>query len=276
MKTVLTIAGSDSSGGAGIQADLKTFEFFKCFGMSVITILTAQNTKGVSDIYTVSPEFVESQLNAIREDFSLSAIKIGMLYSTKIIETIELCLDRNEHLCPVVLDPVAVSNAGSKLLDDDAIEALSDLFPIVDLVTPNLTEFKLFMGLDSTPGLMYMETHRQEIADRFKSPVLVKTFIEKSLSIDVLVTDTGVEYFESPYIENAHTHGSGCTLSSAIAANLAHGMDLKHAIQRSKEYLCSAISLAPGLGGGSGPLLHNLNDEDSRCSLGDMTVASPS
>lgn len=250
MKVVMTIAGSDSSGGAGIQADLKTFEAFGVFGTSVITVLTSQNTTGVSDIYTVSPKFVRKQAEKVLEDFQVSAIKIGMLFSKEIIEEVtELIKTLN---LPIVLDPVAISKAGSKLLDDRAVDSIKKIFDYVTVITPNRYEAKLFFGDDED---------FKSISRNIKAGILVKKQIvqdkSQKRSVDILYKNTQIEEFSSPFVETTNLHGTGCSFSSAIASVLALGYNLQDAIAIAKEFIYYALLYAPKIGHGPGPLNHS-------------------
>jgi hydroxymethylpyrimidine/phosphomethylpyrimidine kinase len=252
MKSILTIAGSDSSGGAGIQADLKTFEAFGLFGTSAITVLTAQNTGGVTAIEEVSPEFITAQIDAIISDIDISAIKIGMLYSSEIIVAVrEIIKDLN---IPIVIDPVFVSKAGSQLLQDSAIEDMKTLFPYATIITPNLFEAKKlfdykFGNSASFNRLRYLEY-----------PVLIKNHkLSKrngDFSIDILFENGQKAIFETESVETNNLHGTGCSYSSAIASNLALGYNLHEAIGRSKEFIFEALLKAPKVGRGGGPINH--------------------
>jgi hydroxymethylpyrimidine/phosphomethylpyrimidine kinase len=257
MKVVLTIAGSDSGGGAGIQADLKTFEAFGLFGASAITVLTAQNTLGVSDIQDVSCEFIKQQIISVLDDFDVKAIKIGMLYSSEIIETIKDII--KELDIPIILDPVFISKSNSKLLQDDAIKSLKSLFEYVTLVTPNLHEAKELFGY--SPDDTY--THRQMLNLNYS--VLVKNHLLKhigsSKSVDILYHNNQKFCFDNKYIPSTNTHGTGCSYSSAIAANIALGKDILESIDTSKKFITQAIELAPSIGSGKGPISHKLGAE---------------
>ena len=249
MKIVLTIAGSDSSGGAGIQADLKTFEAFGVFGMSALTVLTAQNTKGVTDISPLSAEFLKAQLDAVQDDFEISAIKIGMLFSNEIIDVVrEFVKDLS---IPIVFDPVFISKAGSKLLNDDAIENMKSILPYATVATPNLFEAK---GMFDYKG----DTDTQEVTS--PCPVVVKNHIleinNQKKSVDTLFMDEEKLNFTSPYLDTNNTHGTGCSFSSAIAANLALGKSLKESVEISKQFIYNAIVNAPSIGHGKGPIAH--------------------
>ncbi|MEE1353976.1 MAG: bifunctional hydroxymethylpyrimidine kinase/phosphomethylpyrimidine kinase [Acutalibacteraceae bacterium] len=259
MKTALTIAGSDSSGGAGIQADLKTMTMNGVYAMSVITSLTAQNTTGVSGILDVPADFVEKQIDAVFTDIRPDAVKIGMLSAPDIVRTVAKKLV--EYDAPwVVLDPVMVSTSGSKLLQDDAITALEEkLLPVADLITPNIPEAEVLSGL-TISGPDDMEDAGRKLQDEYGCAVLCKGGHAVSDANDVLVTDEGeVFWFEGRRIANPNTHGTGCTLSSAIAANLAKGFDLRDSVDRAKEYLSGALAAMLDLGQGSGPMDHAWN-----------------
>lgn len=249
MQIVLSIAGSDCSGGAGIQADLKTFEAFGVFGTSVITVLTAQNTMGVQDIASVKTEFIKAQLQSIFQDFQVNSIKIGMLFSNEIIDMVRGFI-QPLHI-PVVLDPVFISKAGSKLLSPDAIENMKTLLPYCTLATPNLFEAKELFNYGSDSF---------EKIQEFPCPVIIKNHvkrIEKSLySVDILYKNKEKILFKSPFLETRNTHGTGCSFSSAITANLALGKSLEESIKISKEFIYQAIKNAPNLGEGKGPIAH--------------------
>jgi hydroxymethylpyrimidine/phosphomethylpyrimidine kinase len=248
MKVVLTIAGSDSSGGAGIQADLKTFEAFGVFGTSAITVLTAQNTTGVHSIHPIPADFIAAQIESVLSDFQISAIKIGVLYSREIIETITSIIAPLD--IPIVLDPVCISKAGSTLLEDDAIDALYALSRIVTLTTPNLHEAQRLFGYRSgdTDSLKTLIEH--------PSPVLIKHHIMEKTSADLLYFAHQKRVFTSEIIDSTSQHGTGCSYSSAIAANLALGYSLENSIERSKRFITEAIRRAPSLGQGRGPINH--------------------
>ncbi|MDD5716835.1 MAG: bifunctional hydroxymethylpyrimidine kinase/phosphomethylpyrimidine kinase [Sulfuricurvum sp.] len=248
MKVVLTIAGSDSSGGAGIQADLKTFEAFGVFGTSAITVLTAQNTTGVQSIHPVPAHFVAAQIESVLRDFRLSAIKIGMLYSREIIETITSIIAPLD--IPIILDPVCISKAGSPLLQDDAISALYDFSRIVTLTTPNLHEaYRLF-------GYKNGDTDSLNTLINHPAPVLIKHHVMEKISADLLYFGHQKRVFTSEIIDSTSQHGTGCSYSSAIAANLALGHSLEESIVRSKHFITEAIRSAPSLGHGRGPINH--------------------
>jgi len=258
MKTVLTIAGSDSSGGAGIQADIKTMIANGVYGMSAVTALTAQNTTGVRGIMEVSPEFLKLQLDAVFEDIFPDAVKIGMLSGKGIVRA---AADRLEYYCAerIVLDPVMISTSGSKLMDDAAVEAvISSLAPLADIITPNIPEAEVLSG-------MKIITHRDMekagayIGEKCRCAVLVKGGHNVNDADDLLYENGGFEWIESRRIDNKNTHGTGCTLSSAIASNLAKGYSIAESVRLAKEYISGALSAMLDLGRGNGPLNHGYN-----------------
>ena len=254
MKTALTIAGSDSSGGAGIQADLKSFAANGVFGMSVINSVTSQNTTGVFGVYDIPCDVVASQIDAVFKDIFPDAVKIGMVSSAEIISTIA---DRLKYYNTknIVLDTVMVSTSGCKLLRDDAIDALTSvLFPIADIITPNLHEAQILCGFDIRSE-SDMVRAADVIYNKYNVTVLLKGGHLANTSNDLLY-DGNETWFEAVRIDNPNTHGTGCTLSSAIAANLAKGMDIKTAVKSAKDYITGALSDMLDLGKGSGPLNH--------------------
>ena len=244
MKVALTIAGSDSIGGAGIQADLKTFEAFGVFGTSVLTVLTAQNTTGVREIFEVSPSFVQAQIRAVLEDFEVHAIKIGMLYSTQIIRAVKECIKDLD--IPIVLDPVFISKAGSPLLQPDAIEAMQELFPYVSVITPNLYEAKGLFGYEEGDSASLEKLMACGV------PVVVKNHIldmpQGKRSLDLLYANGRKSVFALPALQSANLHGTGCSFASAIAANLALAEPLERAIEIAKKFVHEAILHAPTSG----------------------------
>ena len=260
MKKVLTIAGSDCSGGAGIQADLKTFAVHKVYGMSVITSLTAQNTLGVTDVLDVPAEFVERQLDAVFSDIRPDAIKIGMVANEEIIKSIaKKLIEYNAK--NIVLDPVMISTSGSKLMDSSAHKALIEhLFPLAGIVTPNMAEASALCELQVTLK-DDMEKASEMIGALTKGAVLVKGGHLHDCSDDLLYIDNSISWIEGIRVENLNTHGTGCTLSSAIACNLAIGMNIKPAVLEAKRYLTGAIRDNLDLGSGHGPLNHLYNIE---------------
>ncbi len=254
MKTALTIAGSDSSGGAGIQADLKTFAANGVFGMSVITSVTSQNTKGVYGVFDVPADIAASQIDAVFEDIFPDAVKIGMVSSSEIIEVIADRLNKYKAK-NVVLDAVMFSTGGYPLLKPDAVDTLTSLlFPVADIITPNLHEAKILCGFDIKNEADMLKA-AEFIHDKYNVRVLLKGGHLAETSNDLLYDGDG-EWFDARRIDNPNTHGTGCTLSSAIAANLAKGNDIKSAIGNAKNYITGALSDMLDLGGGSGPLNH--------------------
>ena len=255
MKTALTIAGSDSSGGAGIQADIKTMTMHGVYAMSAITAMTAQNTTGVRAIQEATPEFLRQQLDAVFEDIRPDAVKIGMVSSSELIRVIADRL-RYYEAGNVVVDPVMVATAGSSLIRQDAVQMLiRELLPISTLVTPNIPEAQVLSGL-TIRDKEDMIAAAKQIGDRYRCAVLLKGGHSVNDANDLLYTKGELIWFEGKRIDNPNTHGTGCTLSSAIAANLALGFDLAESIQRAKEYLSGALSAMLDLGKGSGPLNH--------------------
>lgn len=255
MKTALTIAGSDCSGGAGIQADIKTMITNGVYSMSAITALTAQNTMGVSDIYEVSPEFLIKQLDAIFEDIYPDAVKIGMVSSAELIDVIA---DRLTYYKAknIVVDPVMVATSGSKLIRTQAVSALTKkLLPISALVTPNIPEAEVFTGM-TIKNEEDMLSAAKRIGDTYGCSVLLKGGHRINDANDLLYANGSHRWFKGRRIDNPNTHGTGCTLSSAIAANLAKGCSLEDSVQQAKEYLSGALSAMLDLGKGSGPMNH--------------------
>jgi len=255
MKTVLTIAGSDSSGGAGIQADIKTMTANGVYAMSAITALTAQNTMGVKGIMEVTPEFLRMQLDSIFTDIYPDAVKIGMVSSAKLIETISEKL-KFYNARNIVVDPVMVSTSGSKLLQDDAIETLKNsLFPQAVLLTPNIPEASVLSGIFIENELDMIRA-AEIISNKFGCAVLCKGGHRVNDANDLLYHNHKYKWFIGERIDNKNTHGTGCTLSSAIACGLAKGMDLDTSIQFAKEYLSGALKAMLDIGKGNGPINH--------------------
>lgn len=258
MKKVLTIAGSDCSGGAGIQADLKTITAHKMYGMSAITALTAQNTTGVYGIMEVSPEFVGKQLDCIFDDIRPDAVKIGMVANSAIIETIVQKL-KQYQVQNIVVDPVMVSTSGSKLLSDEAMDTLIyKLLPLGTVITPNIPEAQILCGFKIL-NAEEMIAAAKEIAKIQKGAILIKGGHMVNDATDLLYENGRIHWFSSERIPNSNTHGTGCTLSSAIACNLAADKDLGESILNAKEYLTGALRTGLDLGKGSGPLDHTYN-----------------
>lgn len=255
MKKALTIAGSDSGGGAGIQADIKTMTANGVFAMSAITALTAQNTTGVTDVMEVTPKFLLNQLDAVFCDIYPDAVKIGMVSSAELIEVIaeRLVYYKAEN---IVVDPVMVATSGSRLIKNDAVTALAEkLFPIATLVTPNILEAEVLTGMKiSTKEDMVCAA--EKIGTTYGCSVLLKGGHSVNDASDFLYEKGGGTWFEEKRINNPNTHGTGCTLSSAIASNLAKGFSVTEAVRRAKAYILGALSAMLDLGKGSGPLNH--------------------
>jgi hydroxymethylpyrimidine/phosphomethylpyrimidine kinase len=257
---VLTIAGSDSGGGAGIQADLKTIGANGCYGMSVITALTAQNTMGVSGIHGVPVDFVRLQLEAVLSDIGTDAVKIGMLFSPELINTVAGQLKKFD-VSNIVLDPVMIAQSGDKLLQDDAIDALKNhLIPMADIITPNLPEASVLLGREISSFAMVNEAAR-ELCRLGCTNVLIKGgHLEGEVSDDCLYLSDRDEMIILPAkrIETHNNHGTGCTLSSAIASGIAKGNDVVEAVRMAKEYITSAIASGASycIGKGHGPVHH--------------------
>lgn len=259
---LLTIAGSDSGGGAGIQADLKTFQALGCYGMSVITALTAQNTVTVKSAFPATASFVAEQCEAVLEDIGADAIKIGMLHSTAIIEAVASCL-RKFKVEKIVVDPVMVAKGGSRLLAVEAIDALKELlFPIASIVTPNVPEAELLTGTKIADRTQ-MEAAMEILLRNVKRMVLKGGHLSDSkMSSDLFATEEGeMVWFDYPRVVTSNTHGTGCTLSAAIAAYAARGLDWKDSVKSARDYLQTAISEGAGirLGHGCGPVDHAWN-----------------
>lgn len=255
MKTALTIAGSDCSGGAGIQADIKTMTAHGVYAMSAITALTAQNTTGVTGIMEVKPEFLQKQLEAIFSDIYPDAVKIGMVSSRGLIEVIADEL-RTYNAANIVVDPVMVATSGSKLISDDAIGCLKEkLLPLAALLTPNIPETEVLSGLEVKTA-EDMERAAKAIGDTYHCAVLCKGGHQLNDANDLLYRDGKFQWFYGKRIDNPNTHGTGCTLSSAIASNLAKGYDLDEAVAGAKAYLSQALGAMLDLGKGSGPMNH--------------------
>lgn len=255
MKTVLSIAGSDCSGGAGIQADIKTIMAHNMYAMTAITALTAQNTTGVYGIMNVTPEFLANQLDCIFTDIFPDAIKIGMVSQPELIEVIIEKLAQYKAR-NIVVDPVMVATSGSKLMSDKSTDILvNGLFPLADIITPNLSEAMYLSNfvIDSREGMITAATI---LGEKYDGHILVKGGHLSNTADDLLYTKGEVFWFTHDIIDNPNTHGTGCTLSSAIASNLAAGYDMKKSVANAKEYITGAILDGLDLGKGHGPLNH--------------------
>lgn len=262
--TVLTIAGTDPSGGAGIQADLKTFSALGCYGMSVITALVAQNTCGVKAIHSVPPEFVMAQLESVMEDIVPDAIKIGMVHSLELVTVIAKILKQYPQI-PVVFDPVMIATSGDRLIEEETVDGIVEqLFPLVTLITPNMDEASLLSGM---PVVTVQDMHmasRKIMALGPKALLLKGGHLQSEKLISLLIDKSGLlETLQSDKIHTKNVHGSGCTLSSAIAAYLAQGYELTDAVQKAQQYVHGAIYNAADvtIGKGNGPLNHSYNPQ---------------
>ena len=255
MNTCLTIAGSDSSGGAGIQADIKTMTANGVYAMSAVTALTAQNTTGVTNIMEVTPDFLSDQIDAIFTDIFPDAVKTGMVSSTELIEVISDKLKEYDAK-NIVVDPVMVATSGAKLISDDAIETLKKrLLPIATVITPNIPEAEVLSGLE-IKSEEDMIVAAKAIYEAFGCAVLCKGGHQINDANDLLYRDGDFVWFKGRRIDNPNTHGTGCTLSSAIASNLAKGNDLDTSVKNAKDYISGALAAMLDLGKGSGPMNH--------------------
>ncbi|MGI4940361.1 MAG: bifunctional hydroxymethylpyrimidine kinase/phosphomethylpyrimidine kinase [Janthinobacterium lividum] len=267
---VLIVAGSDSGGGAGIQADLKTVMALGGYGATAVTALTAQNTLGVQGVLPVPPAFVQQQMRSVLDDIGADAVKTGMLGSAEMVAAVAEVLRGAE--VPVVVDPVMVAKGGARLLDADAVAAMvRDLLPLAAVLTPNVPEAEALLGR-AIPDHAAARDAARALLDLGARAVLLKGgHLSGPVVEDVLATPEGIEVIRSARIETRHTHGTGCTLGSAVAAGLAQGMGLRDAVVRAGAYVHAAILAAPGLGGGHGPLWHGVADpapSSSRKGLG--------
>lgn len=258
MKAVLTIAGSDSSGGAGIQADIKTMTANGVYAMSAVTALTAQNTTGVTGIMEVSPDFLKEQLDSVFTDIPPQAVKIGMTASSELIEAIGEKL-REYGAVNIVTDPVMISTSGSRLISDEAVDTLKRaLLPLTDLLTPNIPEGEVLSGL-SVKTDEDMIRAAEKISRENGCAVLLKGGHKAENANDLLYTEKGYSWFRGKRIDNHNTHGTGCTLSSAIASNLAKGFDLEDSVELAKEYISGALGAMLDLGAGCSPMNHGFD-----------------
>jgi hydroxymethylpyrimidine/phosphomethylpyrimidine kinase len=255
---VLIVAGSDSGGGAGIQADIKTVAMLDAYAATAITALTAQNTEGVFGVLPIPPDFVRRQIEVVLDDIGADAIKTGMLHDLPVIETIAAVLRERAAGIPLVVDPVMVAKGGARLIEPDALEGLKRLLiSRAEILTPNLPEAELLCGA-TIGNVAEMRAAGETLLALGCQAVLVKGgHLSGETLSDVLVTAAGVRVWESPRLMTRHTHGTGCTLASGIAAGLAQGLDVETAVDRARAYVQRAIAGAPGLGRGYGPLDHS-------------------
>ena len=255
MRTALTIAGSDSSGGAGIQADIKTMSAHGVFAMSAVTALTAQNTTGVTDILESTPEFLEAQLDAVFTDIYPDAVKIGMVASSELIRVIARKL-RQYDARHIVVDPVMVATSGARLISEDAVQVLmEELLPLAEVATPNIPEAELLADMKITTPAQ-MEEAARFISEKYHCAVLVKGGHDLNDANDYLWAEGAGHWFKGERINNPNTHGTGCTLSSAIASELAAGRTLPDAVEQAKAYISGALAAMLDLGKGRGPMNH--------------------
>ncbi len=259
MKTVLSIAGSDSIGGAGIQADIKTITCNGCYAMTAITAMTAQNTLGIKSVQESTPEFLADQIDAVFTDIVPDAVKIGMVSNSKLMEVTAQRLE-SHNARNIVIDPVMVATSGRKLMDDRAMEALTTLlFPLATVITPNIPESEVLSGIKISDG-EHMVLAAKMISRKYGTSVLVKGGHSHGDANDVLYHHDGQDrflWFPMERIENENSHGTGCTLSSAIATFLAKGENLENAVQLAKNYITNCLKANLDLGHGSGPMMHN-------------------
>jgi len=253
----LTIAGSDSGAGAGIQADLKTFAAFGVYGVTVITAVTAQNTVGVRAVQEIEPATIADQLDAVAEDFTIASLKTGMLSSAAIIEAVAAGIQRH-GLHPLVIDPVMVAKSGDRLLREDAVEALRrTLLPLARVVTPNIPEAEVLAGGRAIRTREDRLAAGRAILELGVQAVVIKGgHSDDDPIVDLLIDHTGIHEYRAPRIDTTSTHGTGCTFSAAITAGLARGRDLPAAVGAAREYVSRALSSAPRLGHGHGPMNH--------------------
>ena len=254
---VLIVAGSDSGGGAGIQADIKTVTMLDAYAATAITALTAQNTEGVFGVLPIPPDFIRQQIEVVLDDIGADAVKTGMLHDAAVIETVAAVLIQRASGVPLVVDPVMAAKGGARLIDPPAIEALKRLLIArATVLTPNLPEAEILCGT-TIRDVAAMRHAGASLLTLGCGAVLVKGgHLAGDTVTDVLVTGSGVRVWESPRIDTRHTHGTGCTLASAIAAGLAQGLAIEDAVDRARDYVRRAIIGAPGLGRGHGPLDH--------------------
>jgi len=256
---VLVIAGSDSGGGAGIQADIKTITAFGAYAATAITALTAQNTLGVHAVHMAPPEFVARQIAVVLDDIGADVVKTGMLGDAATVEAICDALTQHAEGVPVVVDPVMVATTGASLLASDAVAMLRRrLLPMACVITPNLPEAEVLAGM-AIPDVAAMHHAARVLLTLGAPAVLLKGgHLSGEQVVDLLATADGIEEFVAPRIATRHTHGTGCTLASAVAAGLAQGLALRDAVVRARAYVWAAIAAAPGFGAGNGPLDHTV------------------
>lgn len=257
-RIALTIAGSDSGGGAGIQADLKTFAAWECYGTSVIVAITAQDTLGVHAVHPVPADIISAQLRAVGDDLPPDAVKTGMLATRELVELVAGTI-RDREWPRYVLDPVMVATSGDRLLDGDAVSAVRDgLLPLAAVVTPNLDEAEILTGLEVRDPDAMLRAGKVLLELGARAALIKGGHLESDILVDILVTPNQVERYSRSRLTTRATHGTGCTLSAAITAGLARGMPLESSVSAALEYLQRAIREAPGIGKGSGPVWHGV------------------
>ena len=254
---VLICAGSDSSGGAGIQADIKTVTALGCFAATAITALTSQNTKGVFNVLDIPTSFLRQQMTVVLEDIGADVIKTGMLHNAEVIRTISNTLENLGYSSSLVIDPVMVAKGGHSLLQTSAIDALKiELIPKAHVLTPNIPEAEVLVGIEIT-SVDDMRRAGERLLSMGPKSVLIKGgHLTDDTLTDILLTQSEEKLYSSPRLKTVHTHGTGCTLASAIAAGIAQGLEVQIATERARKYVFEAIRTAPGLGAGHGPLNH--------------------
>ncbi len=254
---VLIVAGSDSGGGAGIQADIKAVTALGGYAATAITALTAQNTLGVHGIHEVPPSFVTQQIEVVMEDIGADAIKTGMLHRTEVLDAVMGALDNMATGVPLVVDPVMVAKGGASLLDEDTRAVVRDrLLPRAALLTPNLPEAEILAGMNIGNEEEMLSAGQKLLAKGAGAVLMKGGHLSGDQVVDLLISGDGVDRHATPRIDSAHTHGTGCTLASAIACGLAQGMAAGAAVKRARDYVLEAIRTAPGFGAGHGPLNH--------------------
>ena len=255
---VLLVAGSDSGGGAGIQADIKTVTALNGFAMTAITALTAQNTMGVHSVSPVGIDLIETQMRVVLDDLGADCLKTGMLYSSEVIETVCDVMHANGTGIPVIVDPVMVAKGGAKLLESDAVSAIrSQLLPIARVITPNIPEAETLLDME-IGTIDAMKQAAELIVEMGAAAVLLKGGHMSGRNLtDVLLDESGFYLFETERVDTLHTHGTGCSIASAIAVGIAQGLALPDAVRRAQAYVAAAIRSAPGYGGGHGPINHS-------------------
>ena len=258
MKRLLIVAGSDSGGGAGIQADIKTATMHGVFAMTAVTAITVQDTRGVHGVHVIPDEVIADQMVACLIDIGADAVKTGMLHSAGTIETVARVLAKHAGDVPMVVDPVMVAKGGARLIDETAVAAMkAHLFPRAAVITPNLPEAAALLDMDDIADVAGMEAAGRALLDFGPRAVLMKGgHLPGDKVTDLLITRAGMSRYDGPRIESRHTHGTGCTMASAIASGLAQGLALSDAVAAARVYVTRAIETAPGLGHGHGPLNH--------------------